>query len=107
MEQRPSGQVFGTQPVLTHGGDDLNDGFLSLGKPLLTLIAALSDLPALVFAIVHLGEGRPQFAHQLLKALITHGHMWPGAVELDGVSVAQLLVCERHRSGYFEIPTFC
>lgn len=101
-----SDQVFDTQTMLTHGGDDLNEGCLTLGQPQLMLVVAFSGLPTLSFAIVHLGEGRPQFAHQLLKALITHWHMGPGAIVLDGLSVAQLLVCEWHRSGYLGIPTF-
>lgn len=84
----------------THGGDDLNDGRLSQSQAQLLLVAALSGLSTLSFAIVHLCEGRPQFAHQLLEALITHWNMWPSVIVLDGLSDARLLVCEWHRGGY-------
>lgn len=67
-----SGQVLDAQSMPLHGGDNLNDRRFSLGQPKLMLALTFPDLPALLLAIVGLGESGAHLTHQLAKALVAH-----------------------------------
>lgn len=86
--------------MLTQGGDDLNDYRFSLGQPLFTLALTLTDLPALLLAIIGLGEGRAHLTHQLTKTLIPHRYIGETAIWLNDSSVSKTLVYKWHLRGY-------
>ncbi len=95
-----SDQVLGAQTMLAHGGNNLNDCCFSLCQPKLMLALTFPDLPALLVAIVGLGEGGPHLTHQLTKALVSHWHIGKTAIGLKDFPFSKTLVFKWHLRGY-------